>query len=74
MEEFQVRRILVPRDGRGGHARDVNRDAQFAGNDLDAGNMIGMLVGNENRGEGFGGFPDGAETLESFFAGEACVD
>jgi hypothetical protein len=41
---------------------------------LEAGNVIGMLMGDENRGEGFGGFPYGVETLERFFAGEAGVD
>jgi hypothetical protein len=36
--------------------------------------MIGMLVGDENRGERFGVVAGGVETLEGFFAGQAGVD
>jgi hypothetical protein len=36
--------------------------------------MIGMFVGDENRGEGFGGVAGGVETLEGFLAGQAGVD
>jgi hypothetical protein len=36
--------------------------------------MIGVFVGNENRGEGFGIVAGGEEALEGFFAGEAGVD
>jgi hypothetical protein len=36
--------------------------------------MIGMLMGDQNRGEGFGGVAERVETLEGFFAGEAGVD
>jgi len=36
--------------------------------------MIGMLMGDENRGQGFGSVAGGMETPEGFFAGETGVD
>ena len=36
--------------------------------------MVRMLVGDENRGEGFGVVSGGVEALEGLFAGEARVD
>jgi hypothetical protein len=36
--------------------------------------MIGMLVGDENRGERFGTVAGRVEALEGLFAGEAGVD
>ena len=69
-----MRRILIPGDGGRGHARNVNRDPQLAGDDLQARDVIGMLVSNENRGERFGIVAGGFEALESFLAGEAGVN
>jgi hypothetical protein len=36
--------------------------------------MIGMLVGDQDRGEGFGIVAGGVETLEGLFAGQAGID
>ena len=70
-----MRRILIPGDSGRGHARNVNRDSQFAGDDLQARDVIGMLAqSNENRGQRFGIVAGGFEALESFLAGESGVD
>jgi hypothetical protein len=78
LEQFEVRSpvapIFVPCDGRRGHAGDINRDAKFAGDGLQAANMIGMLVRNQNRGERFRVLTRRGEPLERFLARKAGVD
>ena len=66
--------IFIPCDGGRGQARKVDRDAQLAGDDLQAVDVIGMLVRDEDGGEGFRIFTDGEETLEGLFTGQSGVD
>jgi hypothetical protein len=74
LEEFEVRRVFIPQDGGRGEARNIDRDAELAGYRLKTVDMIGMLMRDQNRGEGFGIVAGGFEPLESFLAGEAGVD
>jgi hypothetical protein len=77
LKQLQVRRMVgdwIPGNGRRGEARNVDGNTQLAGDDLQTVNMIGMLMGDENCGERFGGAAGGVETLEGFLAGEAGVD
>jgi hypothetical protein len=74
LEEFEMGRVFVPVDRWRGEAGNIDRDAQLAGDDLQAVDVVGMLVGDENRGERIGRMAASKETLEGFFAGEAGVD
>jgi hypothetical protein len=78
LEKFEVRRVLIPlvtpRNCRCGEARNIDRDAKLASDDLQAFYMVGVFVGDENRGERFGMVAGGMEPLEGLFAGEAGVD
>jgi hypothetical protein len=74
LKQFELRRIFIPRNGRRGEPRNINRNAQLAGDDLKARDVIGMLVGNQNRGQRFRLAVGGAEAFESFLTGQAGID
>ena len=74
LEEFEDGLEFSPGDGRGGEAAAVDGDAEFLGDGGEAGDVVGMLVGDEDGGERFGVDVDGGEAFEGFLAGEAGVD
>ncbi len=77
LEEFELGRIfgvvLVPGNRGGGETRNVDRNAELAGDHLEAVNMIGMLVSDEDRSQRFGIVAGGFEALEGLFAGKPGV-
>ena len=52
----------------------VNGDFQFGAKHGERGNVIGMLVGDQDSREGFGGFANGGEALMDFAGAEAGID
>ena len=74
LKQFQLRRVFAPRHRGGGEARHIDWNAQFAGDYLQAVDMVGMLVGDENRSDRFGVVARRIEALEGLFAGEAGID
>lgn len=74
LEELEDGLKFAPGDGGRGEAAAVNGDAEFFRDGGKAGDVIGMLVGDEDGGEGFRVDVDGGEALEGFLAGEASVD
>lgn len=74
LEEFEDGLEFAPRDGGRGEAAAVDGDPEFLGDGGEAGDVVGMLVGDEDGGEGFGVDVDGGEALEGFLAAEAGVD
>ena len=74
LEHFERRHVFAPGNGGGGQARKYTRECAVFGRWPEAGDVVGVLVGDENRGERLGVDARGVETLEGFFAGEARVD
>lgn len=61
-------------DGFGGEAVAVDGDTEFSGDGAEAHDMVGMLVGDEDPVEGFGGAADTGEALADLAAAEAGID
>jgi hypothetical protein len=74
LEEREARDEFAPGDGGRGQERAVDRDVELAGDGGDAGDVIGVLVGDEDGVDGFGIDIDGGETLEGFLAAQSGVD
>src|SRR5580698_1477363 len=53
---------------------EVDGNVEFGGQALESGNMVGMLVRDEDGGNIFGAFAEAAQTLEGLAAGEAGID
>ena len=54
LKAFQARLRFAPIHGRRGELADINGDSQPAGDAREAGNVVGMLVGDQYRVERFG--------------------
>ncbi len=74
LEEFEDGLEFTPGDGGGGEAAAIDGDAKFLRDGGEAADVVGMLVGNNDGRERFGGDVDGGEALEGFFAAQAGVD
>jgi hypothetical protein len=74
LEELEFGLELAPGDGGGGEAAAVDRDAEFFRDGGEAGDVVGMLVGDQDGGEGFGIDVDGGQALEGFLTAETSVD
>ncbi len=57
-----------------GHLRKVNGDAELAGGDGDAADVVRVFVGDEDGVKGAGVFSGGLHALEDFTAAQACID
>ena len=75
LKQFEFRRVLAPGDRRSGQPRDVHRDVELAGDGRHRpADVIGVLMGDQDRGERFGVDAGGLEAFEGFLAAESGVD
>ena len=74
LEEFENGLELAPGDGGGGEAAAVDGDAELFRDGGEAGDVVGMLVRNNDGGQRFGVDVDSGQALESFFAAQTGVD
>ncbi len=78
LKQFELRRsiapVVVPGDGRRGHAGNVNGNAQLAREHLQPGDVIGMLMRDQDRGERVRVVSGGVEAYERFLGGESGVN
>ena len=74
LEEFEDGLELAPGDGGGGEAAAVDGDAELLRDGGEAGDVVGMLVSNNDGGQRFGVDVDGGQALEGFLAAQTGVD
>lgn len=74
LEERKAGDKFAPRNGGSGQERTIDWNIKFAGDGGDAGNVVGMLVGDEDGVEGFGIDGDGGEALEGFLAAQSGIN
>jgi len=61
LEQLQVRRVFIPRNRRRGEARYIDGNFQLAGENLQAADVIGMLMRDEDGVQRFGRASGGVE-------------
>jgi phosphoribosylformylglycinamidine synthase subunit PurS len=78
LEQFEAGRavapIVIPSDGGRRHSGNVNRNPQLAREDLQTTDVIGMLMGNQDRGQRFRIAAGRVEAFKSFFTGKPGID
>jgi len=74
LEGFELGGEAVPIDGLGGEVRDVNGDVQLAGDANEPGDVIGMLMRDEDGLERFRVFFDIGEAAEGLAAAEPGIN
>jgi len=74
LELFELGRVFAPRNRGRGEARDVDGDVEFFGDRREAGDVIGVLVSDQDGVDRFGIDAGGGAAFEGLFAAQSGVD